>query len=45
MLKKNIEKLKRKDRPTWEGFFTRLTPTKTEKIRKIERKHVRPYDE
>lgn len=40
MLKKNIEKAERKKRPNqWTGYFTRKTPTKQEKIRKLEKKH------
>lgn len=39
MLEKNKKKLERKDRPTWVGYYPRRTPTRTEKIRKAERKH------
>jgi hypothetical protein len=39
MLQKNIDKEKRKERRTWVGYFTRKTPTKKEKVRKIERKY------
>jgi hypothetical protein len=38
MLKKNIEKLKRKERPTWVGYYTRKTPTKKELLEKQARK-------
>ena len=38
MLKKNIEKLKRKERPTWVGYYTRKTPTKKELLEKQTRK-------
>lgn len=31
MLQKNIDKLKRKQRATWVGYYTRITPTKKEK--------------
>ena len=39
MLQKNIDKQARKHRPTWSGFYTRKTPTKTEFERKIQKKH------
>ena len=32
MQKKNQEKLKRKNRKTWVGLYTRKTPTKKEKL-------------
>jgi hypothetical protein len=38
MLKKNIEKQERKQRPTWGGLYTRKTPTKQEKLDKQLRK-------
>lgn len=38
MLKKTIEKEKRKQRKTWIGLYTRLTPTKTQKKQKEARK-------
>ena len=38
MLDKNIDKQKRKNRPTWVGYFQRKTPTKKEKIQKQEQK-------
>lgn len=39
MLQKTIDKEKRKERKTWVGYHTRLTPTKKEKIRKLEKRH------
>lgn len=39
MLQKNIDKQKRKERKTWEGLYTRKTPTKKEKQDKIEKKY------
>lgn len=45
MLQKNIDKEKRKNRPNqWTGYFTRKTPTKQEKIRKLENKHKKDAD-
>ena len=37
MLQKNIDKLKRKNRKTWEGLYTRRTPTKQEKLEKLQK--------
>lgn len=39
MLEKTKKKLERKGRPTWVGYYSRKTPTRTEKLRKSERKH------
>ena len=39
MLKKNIEKEERKKRKTWQGYYTRKTPTKKGKIEREERKY------
>lgn len=40
MLQKNIDKEKRKKRlKTWVGFYTRKTPTKKEKLVRLERKY------
>ena len=39
MLQKNIDKEKRKSRPTWVGYTPKKTPTKKEKIKKIDRKY------
>ena len=39
MLEKNKAKLERKNRKMWTGLYTRKTPTKKEKIRKIEKKY------
>ena len=41
MLQKNIDKLKRKNRKTWEGLYTRRTPTKQEKLEKHRKKHIK----
>ena len=41
MLKKNIEKLERKNRKTWVGLFTRKLPTKKEKLDRLENKYKR----
>lgn len=43
MLKKNIEKENRKNRKTWEGYYTRKTPTKKEKIEKSLKKYRQNY--
>jgi hypothetical protein len=43
MQQKTLDKLARKDRPTWVGYYSRITPTKAEKQRKLERKHKK-YD-
>ena len=39
MLEKNKAKLERKNRKMWTGLYTRKTPTKKEKIRKLEKKY------
>ena len=39
MLEKNKAKLERKNRKTWTGLYTRKTPTKKEKLRRIEKKY------
>lgn len=39
MLQKNIDKEKRKSRPTWVGYTPKKTPTKKEKERKIAKKY------
>ena len=39
MLEKNIKKQERKKRPTWKGYYTRKTPTKTE----LERRNSNKY--
>jgi hypothetical protein len=39
MLKKNIDKQKRKERPNqWTGFYTRKTKTKAEKVKQLNKK-------
>jgi hypothetical protein len=45
MLQKNIDKQKRKERKTWQGYYTRKTPTKKEKIERERRKHKNGKDE
>jgi hypothetical protein len=44
MLDKNIEKEKRRQRKVWNGFYERKTPTKKEKLLKIEKKFAKPLD-
>lgn len=44
MLQKNIEKQKRKERKSWQGLYTRKTPTKAEKLEKISKKYKKPLD-
>ena len=44
MLQKNIEKEERKNRKTWQGYYTRTTPTKRGKLEKISKKHRKPLD-
>lgn len=39
MLQKNIDREKRKSRKQWVGLYTRLTPTKKEKLNKISKKY------
>jgi hypothetical protein len=39
MLQKNIDKQKRKQRKLWNGYYTRVTPTKADKIDKINKKY------
>lgn len=39
MLQKNIDKQKRKERKTWVGLYPRRTPTKKEKLEKVDKKH------
>lgn len=39
MQQKTLDKLARKDRPTWVGYYSRITPTKIEKQRKLDRKY------
>lgn len=38
MLKKNIDKQKRRERQTWVGYYTRITPTKKQKQDKLLKK-------
>ena len=45
MLQKNIDKEERKNRKTWQGYYTRKTPTKKEKEEKQRRKHKNGKDE
>lgn len=44
MLQKTIDRLTRKERPTWSGYYSRITPSKKEKQRKLERKHKKYID-
>ena len=39
MLEKNIKREERKNRPTWNGYYTRKTPTKAELVRRQEKKY------
>ena len=39
MLQKNIDKEKRKERKTWQPFYSRKTKTKKEALLSEERKH------
>lgn len=39
MLQKNIDKNKRKSRPTWAGYYQRKSPTKRDYENKIEHKY------
>lgn len=39
MLEKNKKKEKQKSRPTWNGLYSRITPTKKEKEEKTEKKY------
>jgi len=40
MLQKNVEKEERKkNRKTWIGLYTRKTPTKKEKLKRLDRKY------
>lgn len=39
MQQKTLDKIARKDRPTWVGYYSRITPTKVEKQRRLERKY------
>lgn len=39
MLQKNIDKQKRKQRKLWNGYYPRVTPTKADKIDKINKKY------
>lgn len=43
MLKKNIEREERKNRKLWVGYYSRKTPTKKEKLDRIDRKYRRNY--
>ena len=44
MLDKNIEKEKRKQRKTWNGYYERKTPTKKEKEEKNRKKYRKGID-
>ena len=43
MQKKTLDRIARKNRPTWSGYYSRVTPTKVGKQRKIDRKYKK-YD-
>ena len=43
MLKKNIEKQKRKERNTWNGYYSRITKDKTKYTRKGKHKNNQIY--
>ena len=46
MLEKNIKKQERKNRPTWQSYYTRKTPTKAELEKRNANKHKGgKYDE
>ena len=44
MLEKNKQRLERKKRATWVGYYSRKTPTKVERMRKSEKKHRSRWD-
>ena len=44
MLQKNIEKEEHKNRKTWQGYYTRKTPTKKEKEEKNRKKYKKGID-
>ena len=44
MLQKNIEKEERKKRRAWQGYYTRKTPTKKEKLEKNSKKYKKGID-
>lgn len=44
MLQKNIDKEARKNRKTWQGYYSRKTPTKKEKLEKISKKYQKGID-
>ena len=44
MLQKNIEKEERKNRKTWQGYYTRKTPTKKDKEEKNRKKYRKGID-
>lgn len=39
MLQKNIDKNKRKERPTWNGYYQRKSPTKRDYEIRLDRKY------
>ena len=39
MQKKTKEKIERKERKTWVGYYKRITPTKKEKLDKLNNKY------
>lgn len=44
MLEKNKKKKERKNRPLWNGYYSRITPTKKEALKKIENKYKKSVD-
>ena len=44
MLEKNKAREARKSRPLWSAYYTRKTPTKAEKVKKLSKKHRKPLD-
>ena len=44
MLEKNKKKEERKNRPLWNGYYTRRTPTKKERIERADRKHKAHFE-
>lgn len=44
MTSKNKAKEERKNRPLWNGYYTRKTPTKKERLEKSRKKYRKPLD-
>jgi hypothetical protein len=45
MLQKNIDKQKRKERRTWSGYKPLHTPTKKEKLARLDKKYKNKREE